>query len=260
MYIYQIFNTKTGVSYFGQSRQKNRQRIWTHRHNLRKNKHSNRYLQNAWNKYGEESFEFNILHDSVESIESLDELEKMLISDNKSYNLTSGGESFEHTDETKKKLRDIMLEKAKNPQFRQELSERVNNWRNPISVKNHSQKLKDFWQSERGKLIHKRASKEVWASDERRKKQSDIIKKQIEHDPSILDRLRIQSKNGAEKAKLARQKTYVGFIDPTGKIYSNIVNLNEFCRIHKLCSTNLNRIDKGKQKTYKGWKKYNPDE
>ncbi|HEX5125660.1 MAG TPA: GIY-YIG nuclease family protein [Rhodocyclaceae bacterium] len=34
-----------------------------HRRKLRRNKHSNPYLQNAWNKYGEDAFEFIVLEE-----------------------------------------------------------------------------------------------------------------------------------------------------------------------------------------------------
>lgn len=36
-------------------------RWWSHRMNLRFNRHSNQYLQNAWNKYGKDNFIFHIV-------------------------------------------------------------------------------------------------------------------------------------------------------------------------------------------------------
>jgi group I intron endonuclease len=38
-----------------------RQRLNNHKYLLRHNKHVNNYLQNAWNKYGEQNFEFSII-------------------------------------------------------------------------------------------------------------------------------------------------------------------------------------------------------
>lgn len=40
-----------------------RKRKATHIHNLKKNKHSNKHLQHAWNKYGELSFLFEIIEE-----------------------------------------------------------------------------------------------------------------------------------------------------------------------------------------------------
>lgn len=60
--IYQIVNINTGKSYIGSS-SRIHQRFYEHKNALRKNKHFNRYLQNAWNKYGEDNFVFRILEE-----------------------------------------------------------------------------------------------------------------------------------------------------------------------------------------------------
>lgn len=58
--VYMIINTATGDRYIGSA--VNAARRWNgHKHLLRKNKHHAPYLQNAWNKYGEEAFEFSVL-------------------------------------------------------------------------------------------------------------------------------------------------------------------------------------------------------
>lgn len=58
--IYKILNKTTGKFYIGSSRYI-KQRWGMHKADLNKNKHDNDYLQNAWNKYGENDFEFIIL-------------------------------------------------------------------------------------------------------------------------------------------------------------------------------------------------------
>ncbi|SRR6266852_3028017 len=58
--IYCILNIKTNKAYIGSA--VNISKRWIlHLHQLRKNKHYNKYLQNSWNKYGEENFKFEIL-------------------------------------------------------------------------------------------------------------------------------------------------------------------------------------------------------
>lgn len=58
--IYKIINKIDGKYYVGCSR--NIQSRWIrHKYVLRKNKHENKYLQRAWNKYGEENFEHVIV-------------------------------------------------------------------------------------------------------------------------------------------------------------------------------------------------------
>jgi len=58
--IYEIKNIKNNNIYIG-STNNFKKRFLNHRLDLRKNKHHSKHLQNAWNKYGEENFEFNIL-------------------------------------------------------------------------------------------------------------------------------------------------------------------------------------------------------
>lgn len=91
--IYKITNIKNNKSYIGYS--KNISRRWRyHLSNLRRSIHSNKYLQRAWNKYGESSFCFEILKECKEK--DLERLEKYYISFYETltpngYNLSSGG-------------------------------------------------------------------------------------------------------------------------------------------------------------------------
>lgn len=58
--IYKILNMANGKFYVG-SAVRFKKRWELHRHHLRNNKHDNRHLQHAWNKYGEVSFQFSIV-------------------------------------------------------------------------------------------------------------------------------------------------------------------------------------------------------
>ena len=58
--IYVITNRLGFYKYIGQSR--NILKRWKeHKYRLRRNKHHNPYLQNAWNKYGERNFNFEVI-------------------------------------------------------------------------------------------------------------------------------------------------------------------------------------------------------
>ena len=70
--IYYIQNTKNGKLYIGQSKRL-RERRNRHFYKLRHNKHENPYLQNSFNKYGEEHFSYGVIQYCNES--DLDELE-----------------------------------------------------------------------------------------------------------------------------------------------------------------------------------------
>ena len=58
--VYQIKNIVTGDYYIGSSCNL-RQRICDHRRRFANNQHENSHLQRAWNKYGEQAFEFKVL-------------------------------------------------------------------------------------------------------------------------------------------------------------------------------------------------------
>lgn len=71
--VYKLLNVKTGKFYIGSS--VNIEKRWsTHIAELNANCHNNKYLQNAWNKYGQESFEF-IVVEEVDDILKLRERE-----------------------------------------------------------------------------------------------------------------------------------------------------------------------------------------
>ena len=94
--IYKIENKINNKKYIGQS--KNIHRRWKqHKHYLNKNQHENQYLQSAWNKYGENSFNFEIICKCNEV--ELNQWEEYYINKydtfrdrNKGYNLQSGGD------------------------------------------------------------------------------------------------------------------------------------------------------------------------
>jgi group I intron endonuclease len=89
-YIYEIKHRKTGLRYIGYS--KNVKGRWKeHKRDLTLGKHHSQYLQRAWNKYGENLFEFNIIETCIK-LEEVKLREKELISLNtEGYNVASGG-------------------------------------------------------------------------------------------------------------------------------------------------------------------------
>lgn len=59
--VYKIINSEEGKYYVGSSTMKIIKRINHHYNMLKSNTHKNKHLQNAWNKYGEDSFIFEIV-------------------------------------------------------------------------------------------------------------------------------------------------------------------------------------------------------
>lgn len=114
MVIYHIKNTIDGKRYVGQTIQKNpKKRWWYHRHQLRNGIHMSPYLQNAWHKYGENSFVFEIVA-RAGSLSKLNELETQQIAKWKKeklcYNITNGGDNVIMTAESRSKLSKSLTE------------------------------------------------------------------------------------------------------------------------------------------------------
>lgn len=93
--IYGIVNKINGCIYVGQTRENFQRRYWHHRWKLQNNCHDNQHLQNSWNKYGENNFEFIVL-EIVYNISLIDDLEIYYIDKyrqiGKCYNILPGGQ------------------------------------------------------------------------------------------------------------------------------------------------------------------------
>lgn len=110
--IYTIVNTSTGYIYVGQSTNL-AFRFTRHKCDLQAGRHSNTYLQSAWNKHGKKSFKFSVIcsvfgNDTNLIISRLNSLETHFIlamgSMIRGYNFTTGGDSKIPSDITRKKM------------------------------------------------------------------------------------------------------------------------------------------------------------
>lgn len=101
--IYCIVCEPTGKMYIGQTRQSFYKRWTFHKWELNNNKHRNTHLQNAWNKYGSENFQFYVLkkinqeQKNIQTKSVLSEKEKFYVSlyntHYSGFNMTDGGET-----------------------------------------------------------------------------------------------------------------------------------------------------------------------
>jgi len=108
--IYSITHIDSGKVYIGSTT--NLKFRWRdHKKNLRGNRHDNRYLQNAWNKYGEDSFSFKVVEECATDI--LLDREKAWFNKtnccdrNFGFNIVmdpNSGGGWKHTEESKKRM------------------------------------------------------------------------------------------------------------------------------------------------------------
>lgn len=123
--IYTIKNLKDNKIYIGKSIEI-KKRITAHKYRLRNNKHVNTHLQNAWNKYGEDNFEFNIKE--ICEIKLLSLREKFWIdlynSNNPEYGynlIIPDNNTYRHSNETKIKMSKASLGKSKSAKHRRNM-------------------------------------------------------------------------------------------------------------------------------------------
>jgi group I intron endonuclease len=150
--IYKIIHKESGKYYIG--RTNNFKRRWyRHKYELNKNKHDNQHLQNAWNKYGKNNFDFCVVEYVENNFNKLKETEekylKIIYEDkknwnNKYYNLSEfSGDQYQHSEETKKKLSESHLGIKLSDQAKQRLSILNTGCGNPFYGKKHSIETKE---------------------------------------------------------------------------------------------------------------------
>jgi hypothetical protein len=103
MFIYEIKCIPKNESYIGATSRACEYRWKEHRYKLKKGKHTNKKLQNYWNKYGENCFEFN----QIEECKNIDHLNNREIFCIKKYgkiNFTPGGNASKHKPESIKNI------------------------------------------------------------------------------------------------------------------------------------------------------------
>jgi len=156
MGIYKIVNKATGQCYVGQS-QRVKKRIKEHFRLLRQNKHTNKKLQNAYNKYGDDNF-YGSIEIECQNAEELDVLENAFL---------NGDAWFEE-----KAIYNIAdFAKA------------------PMRGKNHSEAAKERIR------LGRRATTFDYKSKDYRKTLSDAQMARYHSDPKFLDKLRFIVQN-----------------------------------------------------------------
>jgi len=194
-----------------------RKRINRHLNDLLNNRHPSSYLQNAFNKYGRNSFHVIIVEefnkDKISKKELL-EIEQIYL------------------DKLKPFLREIGYNTCS-------IASSPNTGRLSSETKNKISK------SMKGHLVSEETKRKIGEGNKNKKMSKEAIEK--------IRISKIGLKQTDENVN-KRAKDY-SFIGPDGKIYKG-KNLKRFAEKHHLHRSNLNMVLSGKRKSHHGFKKY----
>ena len=190
----------------------------THLSSLKYERHFNVRLQRCYNKYGKNSFSFEVLEKCL--IEQLQEREQHWIdlhfNDSLCLNLNPNARTSHNAggtlpEETKKKITASLLKRYKDPLYRKKVAD-----------------------SHRGKKMPPRDSE--WS-----RKQS-------------LAQTGMKHPNWNPQSSIELQQIPYSFISPEGQLFEG-KNIKQFARDHNLNYDCMNKLMRGQRQSHKGWVK-----
>lgn len=241
--IYRITHIESGTTYIGRAARSFRIRWINHKSDLRRDMHGNHHLQYAWNKYGEDAFEFTIL-ECIDGLTQLKEREQFWLDIYRAkcpvYNVGMIADKptlgYNHTEEAKQKM--SAARKGV-----------------PLSEE-HKCNIGKANEGRPNSMLGRKRSPEI---GRRISKALTGRKLSAEH---CLAMSRVHTgmkmppftKEHRRKLGKAKAKPYPAFIHRiTGEIIPEGSNLSALCREKGLSATQMWKVMHGKHKNHKDW-------
>lgn len=199
---------------------------------LRYNKHCNKHLQFAWNKYGESAFRFDVIELVLSFCVQFREqywINKLKASNHrKGFNMNPIASGAHYaTLETREKIGNASKERVFTQQHRAR-----------IAASNSGRRRSD---ESKAKIRNARARQVI--SEESKQKRSETLKGKIRPDDV---RLRISESHRARNLYAST------VLSPDGTSHC-VDNLRDFCKLHEIDYRGMLRVRRGCRKSYKGW-------
>lgn len=236
--IYKIVCVPTGKVYVGSAvdLQVRKRSHWA---TLRRSSHKNRHLQNAWNKYGESAFEFQVIEQVL--IPFLIEREQYWLDKLQAYDRQHGynariiadsNRGLVRSEELRRRWSELKLGKKRGPMSQAH--------REALSLAKRGKKRKPYspearlrrGAAMRGRKLSSETRAKIGAANRGKKPSEATRAAQFE----------------------ATSKLWL-VVDPDGN-EQVIKGLEGFCRKHGLIAVSMANVAKGKQRRHKGWKCY----
>ena len=270
--IYAITNMENGKIYIGSTVDFDG-RWREHKRTLCNSTHFNPYLQHAWNKCGEDVFEFGVL-EYLGNLEELALAEQFWIDiyreeGTELYNIATPGKACmlgrKHSEESRRKMSRSrkgkssgMLGKKHSEESKCRMSKahkgkkHSEETRQKMRGKEHSEETKNkIREFRRGKKHSKKTQRKISKNLTGRKR--GPASEETRCRMSVSQKGRKHSKETKQKIGEANSKCYPSFINEiTGEIIPAGVNLVALCRKRKF-GNDLYDVKYGKRRSYKGW-------
>jgi group I intron endonuclease len=247
-HVYQFRNLVNGKVYVGISDREVSLRKKENFYDLRHDEHHNQYLQNAWNKYGEENFVWELI-EYTDNPEHTHEREFYWV---EYYAKTLGAENVYNI----KPIERSAFGRKKKPWTEEHRANFVAAQKKRFE--NPAEKEKNRQAAVIGHQKRKESGYKLVQSEVTKQKISERAKERFASGFKI-ERGPITDEQKAAISK-AQSKVWEGFISPEGIEFRLIENLREFCKQHDLVLTCMRDLAYGKIINHKGWthKDYKP--
>lgn len=247
--VYRITHIDSGTTYIGRAARSFRIRWINHKSDLRRGVHSNRHLQCAWNKYGEDAFEFIIL-ESIDSLRRLEEREQFWLDTYRArgsvYNVGMIADKptlgYNHTEEAKRKMSAAHKGVPLSEEHKHNIGKANKGRPNPMLGCKRTQETR-YKISEA--LVGRKLSAQHCLAISR-------VHKGMKMPPFTKEHRRKLSKASA--------KSYPAFIHRlTGEIIPKGFNLRALCRERNLSAQHMWQVVHEIRKSHKDWVLYTAD-
>lgn len=258
--IYVAENTVNGKRYVGQTIRKFEER---QAHHKKDSEVCDFKFYRAIRKYGWDNFNWAVIVEGVESVESLNSLEQYWIKEldtfKNGYNSTTGGEGYIVSAETKKKMSESQKGKHLSEEHRKKISESRKGKHFSEETKkkiSESRKGRHFSEETRRKLSESHKGKQF--SEETKKKISERLKG--EKNPNYGKHLSDETKKKMSESHKGRtgannpcSKPVLQLDKETGEVIAEFAGLNEAERVTGIHNGHISRVCRGEQKSSGGY-------
>jgi group I intron endonuclease len=277
--VYMILNNVNNHRYVGSAARSIANRWAEHRYSLRNNKHRNQHLQNAWNKYSEQSFSFVVLENcKPESVLDAEQQWYELFKAqglplyNKRENVASQL-GFKHSSKTKERIGKLVKLRYENTEYKNKIAQATKNAKdNPISKEKFINSLKRTWNT-----IEYRTKRGISFDFQFISASGELHSTVNLSNLCNENNLSISAMLKVHKSELKHYKgwrKYTGqeltafngtiradgvphtIISPNGLVYNDIRNLEHFCNKHGLHVSGMRSVMIGECHQHKGWTGY----